>query len=302
MSDGVDLRAARFGQLFPWPGGKRRIAADVWARLGDPGVYLEPFFGSGAVLFCRPGDRPGRLEHVNDADGLLINAWRAVQGAPDALGARMESLMHDELTVGAWGRELIARRAEVHALLLSSPTAFALDLAAAWLQGQCLWLGDGWPSGHQQILTRPKGILAPSRKGQTTAFLAAFSRRLAGLQVSCGDWTRLVSEASLATPGTTYGIFLDPPYRGTEDTYAASDGKDVASCVEAWCLAHGTRSDLRIVLCGHQGDYSPPGWVEMPWTRHRGFGNETARDTERLWCSPACLQPSAQTTMEALYV
>lgn len=297
----IDLRAARFGQVFPWPGGKRRIAADVWTRLGDPGVYLEPFFGSGSVFFCRPGDRPGRHERVNDADGLLVNAWRAVQGAPDALAKLIGGLMHDELTVGAWGRELVARRAEVHSLLLSSPRAFDMDLAAAWLQGQCLWIGDGWPNGHQKILTRPKGILAPTRQGQIPAFLAAFAKRMAGVQVSCGDWTRAVSDAFLATLGITHGIFMDPPYRGTEDAYAASDGGDVASRVEAWCLAHGTRSDLRIVLCGHQGDYALPGWTEVPWTRHRGFGNDAARDTERLWCSPACLQPGAQTTMEALY-
>jgi len=35
---------------FPYFGGKRKIASVVWEYLGDPKTYIEPFFGSGAVL------------------------------------------------------------------------------------------------------------------------------------------------------------------------------------------------------------------------------------------------------------
>lgn len=48
----TDLRSP-----FPWFGGKRRVAADVWAALGDVDSYVEPFFGSGAVLLERPAWR-----------------------------------------------------------------------------------------------------------------------------------------------------------------------------------------------------------------------------------------------------
>lgn len=271
----VDLRGERYGQLFPWPGGKRRIAAEVWARLGE---------------------RPERYEHVNDADGLLVNAWRAVAAAPAAVADRLGPLMHDELTVGAWGRELVARRVEVRALLLSDPRAFDLDLAVAWLQGICLWLGWGWPNGRQQILNRARGILAPARRDQAAGWLDAFAARLAGVQVSCGDWSRVLTPGCLSQPGVTFGIFLDPPYRGTEDAYAEG-AADVASAVESWCREHGGDPRLRIVLCGHEGDYDLPGWTEVTWERHRGNGNEAARGDERLWCSPACLTPDRQLSL-----
>ena len=39
---------------FPWFGGKRRVADTVWQRLGECRNYVEPFFGSGAMLLCRP--------------------------------------------------------------------------------------------------------------------------------------------------------------------------------------------------------------------------------------------------------
>lgn len=39
---------------FPWFGGKSRIASTVWDAFGRVQNYVEPFFGSGAVLLARP--------------------------------------------------------------------------------------------------------------------------------------------------------------------------------------------------------------------------------------------------------
>ena len=58
-----DLRAP-----FPWFGGKRKVAGEVWAALGDVDNYVEPFAGSLAVLLGRPSHHTGRAETVNDAD------------------------------------------------------------------------------------------------------------------------------------------------------------------------------------------------------------------------------------------
>lgn len=57
---------------FPWFGGKARVASIVWDRFGDVPNYVEPFFGSGAVLLGRPHE-PG-IETVNDKDGFLCLA------------------------------------------------------------------------------------------------------------------------------------------------------------------------------------------------------------------------------------
>lgn len=39
---------------FPYFGGKSKVADIVWQALGQPRHYIEPFFGSGAVLLARP--------------------------------------------------------------------------------------------------------------------------------------------------------------------------------------------------------------------------------------------------------
>lgn len=71
---------------FPWFGGKAKAADLVWRLLGDVPHYVEPFYGSGAVLLNRPhpANRPYYSETVNDIDGFVVNFWRAVQWHPEA--------------------------------------------------------------------------------------------------------------------------------------------------------------------------------------------------------------------------
>ena len=64
---------------FPWFGGKRRVASEVWSAMGKVDSYVEPFAGSLAVLLARPDDRwQTGAETVNDADAYLSNFWRAL--------------------------------------------------------------------------------------------------------------------------------------------------------------------------------------------------------------------------------
>ncbi|MCR4293667.1 MAG: DNA adenine methylase [Candidatus Kuenenia sp.] len=69
---------------FPYFGGKSTIAHKVWAVIGDCKHYIEPFFGSGAVLLSRPKYIPGKdIETICDKDGYICNVWRALQHNPD---------------------------------------------------------------------------------------------------------------------------------------------------------------------------------------------------------------------------
>ncbi|MCP4961624.1 MAG: DNA adenine methylase, partial [Actinomycetia bacterium] len=70
---------------MPYFGGKRKAAELVWNLLGDCPHYVEPFAGSLAVLLERPhpANRPYSSETVNDADGLIVNVWRAIAQHPE---------------------------------------------------------------------------------------------------------------------------------------------------------------------------------------------------------------------------
>ena len=75
-------KAAALQAPFPYWGGKRKAAAEVWKRLGPCHSYIEPFGGSLAVLLACPyGARP--REVVNDIDGFIPNFYRALRDDPD---------------------------------------------------------------------------------------------------------------------------------------------------------------------------------------------------------------------------
>src|SRR5512146_587901 len=79
---------------FVYFGGKSPVASIVWQALGpDVANYVEPFFGSGAVLFLRP--RVGHIETVNDADGFVANFWRAIQRDPDAVAMAADNPVNE---------------------------------------------------------------------------------------------------------------------------------------------------------------------------------------------------------------
>jgi hypothetical protein len=130
---------------FPHFGGKSSVAPLVWERFGDVSNYVEPFFGSGAVLLGRPQPFDG-TETVNDVDGLISNFWRAVRSDPDAVAHHadwpiVESDLHAR---HMW---LVGRRDSLQARLEGDPDYFDAKTAGWWVWGACAWIGSGWCSG-----------------------------------------------------------------------------------------------------------------------------------------------------------
>ena len=100
---------------------------------------------------------------------------------------------------------------------------------------------------------------------------------------------------------STCGVLLDPPYVTGEDLYAAL-GDGVTRDVWRWAEEHGDKPNMRIVVCGYDGDWSPPaGWQTVEWSAKKAYGSAKGNGKrERLWCSPACLKvgETAQQSMD----
>lgn len=298
---------------FPWFGGKRRAAAAVWSALGDPGGYVEPFAGSAAVLLARPGSGR-RVETLNDADGWLVNAWRAIQLDPAAVashayGPVTEIDYHARL---AWLQE--RRTPDLVAWLEGNPENHDPKAAGWWLYVLACGIGDPFGPGPWRVVdghlrdTRKlphlgnagRGVnrelphLGNAGQGALTAYMSALAARLARVRITCGDWRRVLTpSATRATAGNgTVGIFLDPPYSTGSNLYAESaEGTDRA--VRDWCVT--APREYRIVLCGYGDDHDTllaHGWRKEAGRAGGGGGYSTdprAGRRERLWLSPACL-------------
>jgi hypothetical protein len=144
---------------FPWFGGKKPVVSKVWAALGKVEHYVEPFFGSGAVLLNRP--HAPKVETVNDADGLLANFWRSVQSDPEAV-AHHADWPTNEVDLHARHLWLVSRRSEI-TRLMADPDAFDAKAAGWWVWGLCNWIGSGWCSGEGPWIAHD-GKLTDSRQ------------------------------------------------------------------------------------------------------------------------------------------
>jgi hypothetical protein len=138
------------------------------------------------------------------------------------------------------------------------------------------------------------------RTAALLAWFGALRDRLRDVRVCCGDWSRVLGPTPTTLLGTT-AVFLDPPYAWDQrDTRLYNvDESGVADRVRAWAVAHGDDPQLRIALCGYEGEHDmPPGWIQVRWKARGGYGNQgngRARanaDREVIWFSPHCLQPS----------
>ena len=68
--------------VMKYPGSKWRLAKWIIDFFPEHHSYLEPFFGSGAVLFNKPRSN---IETVNDLDGNVVNLFEWIRKDPEKL-------------------------------------------------------------------------------------------------------------------------------------------------------------------------------------------------------------------------
>lgn len=174
-------------------GGKAGLAGTVVGLMPAHTVYIEPFFGSGAVFFRKA---PVRHEILNDANDNVVTFFRVLRDRPDDLRAACALSPHSRT-------EYYDARAK-----LADPDLADLERA------RCFWVcvsqsfnkTDGEATGWSITTGRTQSIpeTAFSRMGR----FASCARRLAGASFECCDAADLVHR--MVTPGCV--IYVDPPY------------------------------------------------------------------------------------------
>ena len=297
---------------FPWFGGKRKVAAEVWARFGRMENYVEPFFGSGAVLFGRP--QPSGNETINDLDGYVSNFWRAVKHAPETTAEWADQPVNEN-DLHARHVWLLAQREALRPQLEGDPGFYDAKTAGWWVWGVSSWIGSGFCSGNGpwqvnenrqrvhlgnngQGVNRKRVHLGNNGQGERLVpWFRALQTRLRNVRVCSGDWSRVCGPSVTFKHGLT-GIFLDPPYADTAERASGlyrHDDESVAHDVREWAIANGDNEQLRIALCGYDGEHQmPESWSVHEWSAGSGFGGQAEDRTgngerERIWFSPACL-------------
>jgi hypothetical protein len=296
---------------FPWFGGKRKAAPEVWQRFGTVQNYVEPFFGSGAVLLGRPNVTG--VETVNDLDGFIANFWRAVRLSPDAVAEWADQPVNEN-DLHARHVWLLKQKEALRPMLEGDPDWHDAKIAGWWVWGISCWIGSGWCSGKGPWWPDDEGRLVNGNAGQgvnrklvhlgnagqgvnrklvhlgnagqgvnrkrvaVRDWMRALSDRLQNVRVCSGDWSRVCGPSVTHKHGLT-GVFLDPPYADTAERTAdlyTEDCLDVAHKVREWAIANGDNPLLRIALCGYEGEHIMPAtWAVHEWKAKGGYGGQS---------------------------
>lgn len=276
--------------------------------------------GSAAVLLGRPHwpFESRRTETVNDANCFVSNFWRALQADPMTV-AKHCNWPVNEADLHARHLWLVNVGKKHVEQLRTDPDYFDAKIAGWWVWGLCQWIGSGW-CHHPEWKKLPhlgddgRGIHRPSQQlphlgtdgmGEDTSglieYLHALADRFRGVRVCCGDWSRVCGPTPTIKLGLT-GVFLDPPYADAANRKAdlyAIDSLNVAHDVRKWCIENGDNPELRIALCGYEGEHEmPDSWDCVAWKANGGYGSQgTSGKTngrenstkERIWFSPHCI-------------
>lgn len=295
---------------FPWFGGKSRVAAEVWKAFGGVKNYVEPFFGSGAVLLGRPGGSFG-TETINDIDGYVANFWRSIASDPGEV-AHYADWPVSECDLTARHIWLVEQRGNLVDKLCGDPDWCDPKIAGWWVWGICAWIGGNWCSGAgpwhrgddgrvtkegdgngvsrqlpQLLCNRGVSRRLPhlGKAGQGVhsdrgleEWFSDLATRMRRVRVCCGDWSRVCGSSPTYHVGLT-GVFLDPPYSAEAERdnmlYACED-LTVAHDVRAWCMTNGESPLMRIALCGYDGEHNAlkaVGWRVHAWKACGGMSN-----------------------------
>jgi hypothetical protein len=276
---------------YPYFGGKARVADLVWSRFGDIRNYVEPFFGSGAMLLARPHWPfiDTRIETVNDYDAMIPNLWRAIAKDPEAVVHHADWPV-SEIDLHARHTWLVYTGKGIVEKCREDPEFYDAKIAGWWLWGICQWIGSGWCATPWQqrpqlgdagrgiqclsqklphIAGSGRGINRTSQKlphlkdagmgvhrvgtSDLFGYMQQLSERMRNVRVCCGDWSRVCGPSVTAHVGET-GVFLDPPYSQSERDTVYAEDHDVAADVRKWCLENGDNPDMKIALCGYAGE------------------------------------------------
>ena len=259
---------------FPYYGAKISLSRRLLGLLSPHRVYIEPFFGSGALFFAKP---PSRIEIINDLDEMVVTFLRVLRDHPEDLARRCALTPHarsefNQANLNHQGDEIeLARRFWVRA-----NQSFARVVNAR----------TGWS------ITTARSQSIPGSVRSRLARFAACAERLMEASIECDDAVSLI--ARLAPPDTL--LYVDPPYLATTRSNRTSTGTgdyrhDPCSEQDHRALAEVlTQTPATVLLSGYPSalyDELYPHWARRTFSVTAHSSNATTRHralrTEVVW-------------------
>lgn len=229
---------SRVKRVAKVPGAKWRLVDWYVAHLPARRVYVEPYFGSGAVLFSKPRSP---TEVINDADRRVVSLFRCLRDRPAEL-ARVVSLTpwsRDEWEECRQRPDADDELERARQFLVVSHQCHGLRIN----ERSSGWRHDG-PSGRRGKSVAREWADLPDRLPQA-------AERLRGVHIE----NRPALDVMRRYRGPEVVIFFDPPYlaesdHGIRDALYRHEMLDEASHEEA--LAEALLHTGPFLACGYR--------------------------------------------------
>ncbi len=181
--------------IFKYPGAKWSLAPWIIEHFPPHHSYLEPFFGSGAVLFTK---ERSAIETVNDLDGDVVNLFDWIRKDPERLA--------DAIYWTPYAREVYER---AWAAQHTETDSFqrAVDFFARMMMGHG-FRTTGEKVGWKNDVQGREAAYAANYWCRTPENIKQAAERLRGVQIENRPAVDLISRFNY--PNVL--IYADPPY------------------------------------------------------------------------------------------
>lgn len=180
--------------VLKYPGAKWSLAERIIGHFPFHHSYLEPFFGSGAVLFNKP---QSCIETVNDLDGDVVNLFECIRRDPEKLGRIVYFTPYS--------------RQEYEKTYTTDIPADPFDRAARFL----LRCNQGYGFRTNEIRVGWKNDVQGRERAYAAKYwtdlpeiIVAAAERLRGVQIECRPALEVIRRFNF--PNVL--IYADPPY------------------------------------------------------------------------------------------
>lgn len=193
---------------FSWMGGKSELAAKIVAMMPRHQIYVEPYFGSGAVFFKK---NAAPVEIINDKDLNVVSFFRVLRD--ETMFARF----YEQIRLIPFSRSEISRYYDA----LKCPAGDPVERAIAFfvVARQCFGsnVRPNSQAGWGYTITQVSGGTSGSvhRFQESISKLPDIRERLLRTQIECDDGLAVLGRFD--TPNTLG--YLDPPYHPDTRTH-----------------------------------------------------------------------------------
>ena len=251
--------------VLRYPGSKWMIADWIIQHMPPHVHYVEPYFGSGAVLFKK---ERSKIETVNDLNGDVVNLFRVLRERPQELA--------DLIYMTPWSRKEYRSSYEKTGDELEDARRLLVRCWQAF--GTRLNTSSGWKNegcGAQGKIVVHVWRDLPER-------ILAVAERLRGVQIENVPAIDVINR--LAASHTL--IYADPPYLGVPPLYALRTSEDEhRKMLDALKASPGT-----VLLSGYENDLYSRELVEWEEVRVRANADGGRVREEILWLNPATVE------------